>query len=227
MFDEPLTVIDPHLKWQLRSKLKELHQRIRAHDDLCHPRPDRGADLRRQGRGDARRRGGADRLAGRAVRAAAAHLRRPFHRLAGHERAALRGARTARVCSAGSRSRSQNPPAAPLNGKRARDRRAARSSSASRADGIPVEIVKVSDAGRYRIVEARHGDEPHQRCWSPRAPRCRRKARVSGSIPPTRGSTPTAGWWSERHERQDRKPEGLAASSCRSSCWSRSTPSFR
>jgi glycerol transport system ATP-binding protein len=30
MFDEPLTVIDPHLKWQLRSKLKELHQRIRV-----------------------------------------------------------------------------------------------------------------------------------------------------------------------------------------------------
>jgi len=28
MFDEPLTVIDPHLKWVLRSKLKELHQRI-------------------------------------------------------------------------------------------------------------------------------------------------------------------------------------------------------
>ncbi|MCB1871112.1 MAG: ABC transporter ATP-binding protein, partial [Gammaproteobacteria bacterium] len=30
MFDEPLTVIDPHLKWQLRSKLKELHQQVRA-----------------------------------------------------------------------------------------------------------------------------------------------------------------------------------------------------
>jgi len=30
MFDEPLTVIDPHLKWQLRSKLKELHQRVGA-----------------------------------------------------------------------------------------------------------------------------------------------------------------------------------------------------
>jgi glycerol transport system ATP-binding protein len=28
MFDEPLTVIDPHLKWRLRSKLKELHQRL-------------------------------------------------------------------------------------------------------------------------------------------------------------------------------------------------------
>lgn len=30
MFDEPLTVIDPHLKWKLRSKLKELHQQVRA-----------------------------------------------------------------------------------------------------------------------------------------------------------------------------------------------------
>ncbi|MCB1791471.1 MAG: ABC transporter ATP-binding protein [Gammaproteobacteria bacterium] len=30
MFDEPLTVIDPHLKWKLRSKLKELHQRVRT-----------------------------------------------------------------------------------------------------------------------------------------------------------------------------------------------------
>jgi glycerol transport system ATP-binding protein len=28
MFDEPLTVIDPHLKWALRSKLKELHREL-------------------------------------------------------------------------------------------------------------------------------------------------------------------------------------------------------
>ena len=28
MFDEPLTVIDPHLKWLLRSKLKELHHKL-------------------------------------------------------------------------------------------------------------------------------------------------------------------------------------------------------
>lgn len=28
LFDEPLTVIDPHLKWELRSKLKALHRRI-------------------------------------------------------------------------------------------------------------------------------------------------------------------------------------------------------
>ena len=30
MFDEPLTVIDPHLKWKLRSKLKELQQKVRV-----------------------------------------------------------------------------------------------------------------------------------------------------------------------------------------------------
>jgi glycerol transport system ATP-binding protein len=28
LFDEPLTVIDPHLKWELRGKLKALHRRI-------------------------------------------------------------------------------------------------------------------------------------------------------------------------------------------------------
>ena len=28
LFDEPLTVIDPHMKWQLRTKLKELHRRF-------------------------------------------------------------------------------------------------------------------------------------------------------------------------------------------------------
>lgn len=28
LFDEPLTVIDPHMKWVLRSQLKQLHQRI-------------------------------------------------------------------------------------------------------------------------------------------------------------------------------------------------------
>lgn len=29
LFDEPLTVIDPHLKWQLRRKLKQIHERAR------------------------------------------------------------------------------------------------------------------------------------------------------------------------------------------------------
>ena len=40
LFDEPLTVIDPHLKWQLRRKLKEVHQNLNltlvyvTHDQL-------------------------------------------------------------------------------------------------------------------------------------------------------------------------------------------------
>ena len=59
--------------------------RARSPDDLRHPRPDRGADLRRQGRRDERRPRGADRHAGRTVRAAGAYVRRLFHRLAGHE----------------------------------------------------------------------------------------------------------------------------------------------
>ncbi len=97
MFDEPLTVIDPHLKWKLRSKLKELHQRVARYDDLRHPRPDRGADLRRPVVVMRGGRGRADRHAGRPVRAAAAHLCRPLHRLAGHERPALRGPRRRRL----------------------------------------------------------------------------------------------------------------------------------
>ncbi|MDZ7748905.1 MAG: ABC transporter ATP-binding protein [Halofilum sp. (in: g-proteobacteria)] len=85
MFDEPLTVIDPHLKWQLRRKLKELHQKLGHDHDLRHPRPDRGADLRRQGGGDVRGPGGPARHAAGAVRAPGAHLRRLLHRLARHE----------------------------------------------------------------------------------------------------------------------------------------------
>ncbi len=29
LFDEPLTVIDPHLKWSLRRKLKEVHEQLK------------------------------------------------------------------------------------------------------------------------------------------------------------------------------------------------------
>jgi ABC-type sugar transport system ATPase subunit len=29
LFDEPLTVIDPHLKWQLRRKLKQMHHELK------------------------------------------------------------------------------------------------------------------------------------------------------------------------------------------------------
>jgi glycerol transport system ATP-binding protein len=40
LFDEPLTVIDPHLKWKLRRKLKQIHEQFNitmiyvTHDQL-------------------------------------------------------------------------------------------------------------------------------------------------------------------------------------------------
>ena len=160
MFDEPLTVIDPHLKWKLRSKLKELHQRRRRHDDLRHPRPDRGADLRRPGRGDAGRRGGADRLPGRSLRAPGAHLRRPLHRLARHERPALRAPRRRGLLRAASpsptanRGRRRRPP----RDRRAPGVRLARPRRASRPRSS-----RVADVGRHRVVEARAAGQPHQR----------------------------------------------------------------
>ncbi len=90
MFDEPLTVIDPASEMGAALEAEGAASPHPAHHDLCHPRPDRGADLRRPGGGDEQWRGGADRHAGRPVRAAEAYLRRPFHRFARHERAALR-----------------------------------------------------------------------------------------------------------------------------------------
>jgi glycerol transport system ATP-binding protein len=51
----------------------------------------------------------------------------------------------------------QNPPATALNGQRLEI--GVRPEFVSFAqDGIPVSIVKVSDAGRHRIVEVRHGE---------------------------------------------------------------------
>jgi glycerol transport system ATP-binding protein len=50
-----------------------------------------------------------------------------------------------------------NPPSAPLSGKRIEI--GVRPEFVSLAkDGIPVRIVRVSDAGRHRVVDARHGD---------------------------------------------------------------------
>ena len=37
LFDEPLTVIDPHMKWELRTQLKNAAPRVWPYDDLRHP----------------------------------------------------------------------------------------------------------------------------------------------------------------------------------------------
>ena len=85
LFDEPLTVIDPHLKWQLRRKLKQIHHELKltliyvTHDQVeALTFADQVVVMTRGRRCRSAR-------ADAAVRAAAAHLRRPLHRLAGHE----------------------------------------------------------------------------------------------------------------------------------------------
>ena len=86
LFDEPLTVIDPHMKWVLRSQLKQLHRRFGY--TMVYVTHDQTEALTFADQvvvmyeGEHR----ADRHAGRAVRAPQAHFRRLFHRLAGHER---------------------------------------------------------------------------------------------------------------------------------------------
>jgi ABC-type sugar transport system ATPase subunit len=49
LFDEPLSNLDAKLRVQMRTEIKELHQRL-DHDGLCHARPDRGHDHGRQDR---------------------------------------------------------------------------------------------------------------------------------------------------------------------------------
>jgi glycerol transport system ATP-binding protein len=155
MFDEPLTVIDPHLKWQLRSKLKELHQRTGR--TMIYVTHDQTEALTF-----------ADKvvvmLEGTVVQIGSPIelFERPRHTFVGHfigspgmnvlpcavdDRAVMIGEHAIAV---------QNRPTAALDGKRAEV--GVRPEFVSFAtDGLPVTIVKVSDAGRYRIVEARHG----------------------------------------------------------------------
>jgi multiple sugar transport system ATP-binding protein len=45
LFDEPLSNLDAKLRVQMRTEIKELHQRLGDHLDLRHPRPGRGHDL--------------------------------------------------------------------------------------------------------------------------------------------------------------------------------------
>jgi glycerol transport system ATP-binding protein len=154
MFDEPLTVIDPHLKWQLRSKLKELHQRIGR--TMIYVTHDQTEALTF-----------ADKVVvmheGLVVQVGSPVdlFERPRHTFVGY----FIGSPGMNVlpCAidngtphfAGLPVQVQNPPARSLNGQRLEI--GVRPEFVSFAGtGIPVEVTKVSDAGRYRIVEACH-----------------------------------------------------------------------
>jgi glycerol transport system ATP-binding protein len=156
MLDEPLTVIDPHLKSQLRSKLRELHQRIaRTMIFVTHDQTEAltfANQVMVMHEGKVVQIGSPVEL-----------FERPRHTFVGH----FIGSPGMNVlpCEhegdsavlAGHRVRVDNPPSAPLSGKRIEI--GVRPEFVSLAkDGIPVRIVRVSDAGRHRVVDARHGD---------------------------------------------------------------------
>ncbi len=152
MFDEPLTVIDPHLKWVLRSKLKELHQRIAR--TMIYVTHDQTEALTF-----------ADRVVvmheGQVVQSGTPVelFEKPQHTFVGHfigspgmnvlpcmidsGKCYFAGAeiKTSNTVSAGSKDTAYEIGIRPEFVKLSRK-------------GIAVEIVKVADAGRYRIVEA-------------------------------------------------------------------------
>lgn len=156
MLDEPLTVIDPHLKWQLRSKLKQLHQRFGF--TMIYVTHDQTEALTL-----------ADRIVvlhqGRVVQSGSpeALFERPEHTFVGH----FIGSPGMNRFPAAIRDHALHigqqeiPVAADLSAVMVAVERGATLEVGVRpehirlcADGFPVEVRKVSDVGRYRIVEA-------------------------------------------------------------------------
>jgi glycerol transport system ATP-binding protein len=156
MFDEPLTVIDPHLKWQLRSKLKELHQRIGR--TMIYVTHDQTEALTFADKVVVMHEGTVVQI-GSPVEL----FERPHHTFVGHfigspgMNVLPCDVEGGKAVFAGRSVPVQNPPAQPLDAQRIEI--GVRPEFVTLApDGIPVRIVKVSDAGRHHIVEARHGD---------------------------------------------------------------------
>ncbi|HET7716724.1 MAG TPA: ABC transporter ATP-binding protein [Bauldia sp.] len=153
MFDEPLTVIDPHLKWVLRSKLKELHQRIRR--TMIYVTHDQTEALTFADEVVVMNEGEIVQV-GTPVEL----FERPRHTFVGHFIGSpgmnvlpceVTGGR---AIFAGHPVETANAARAKGNGKRLQLGVRPEFVSLS-GEGIPVDIVKVLDAGRYRIVETR------------------------------------------------------------------------
>ncbi|MTH96522.1 ABC transporter ATP-binding protein [Roseibium sp. RKSG952] len=158
MFDEPLTVIDPHLKWQLRSKLKELHQRVRT--TMIYVTHDQTEALTF-----------ADKVvvmnAGQVVQIGTPVelFERPEHTFVGH----FIGSPGMNVlpCEVkGGKAFYDGIEVDSWNAASCKDGNGVEIGvrpefvSFSETDaGVPVEIAKVSDAGRFQIVDTRRGDQ--------------------------------------------------------------------
>ena len=161
MFDEPLTVIDPHLKWKLRSKLKELHQRVGV--TMIYVTHDQTEALTF-----------ADEVVvmqeGEVVQTGTPIelFERPAHTFVGHFigspgmnvlPAELRGGgafyRGERIDIAGGVGAVREAARVEIGVRP----EFVRFADADDASGVAADVVRVADAGRYRIVETRAGDD--------------------------------------------------------------------
>jgi len=156
MFDEPLTVIDPHLKWELRSKLKELHQRVRV--TMIYVTHDQTEALTF-----------ADQVVvmnlGEVVQVGTPVdlFERPQHTFVGH----FIGSPGMNVLSCEVSGGKALLGGTPVDTENQADASAGKKLEIGvrpefvrfGSGGLPASIVKVSDAGRHRIVETRCADQ--------------------------------------------------------------------
>lgn len=158
MFDEPLTVIDPHLKWLLRSKLKELHQKLGT--TMIYVTHDQTEALTFADQVVVMKDGEVVQI-GSPVEL----FERPHHTFVGHFIGSpgmnilpceVANGRTSvggvEVAAANAQALSN------LSGTFELGIRPEFVSFAK--SGLPVSIAKVTDTGRSRIVDARHGNQP-------------------------------------------------------------------
>ena len=156
LFDEPLTVIDPHLKWVLRSKLKELHQQVGT--TMIYVTHDQTEALTFADQVVVMHEGTVVQI-GTPIEL----FEHPRHTFVGH----FIGSPGMNVLPCGLEGGTPLfggvavPTDHPIAHQPAGETLeiGVRPEFVSFArEGIPVEIVRVSDAGRYSIVETRHGD---------------------------------------------------------------------
>jgi len=156
MFDEPLTVIDPHLKWVLRSKLKELHQRVGA--TMIYVTHDQTEALTFADQVVVMHDGNVVQV-GTPVEL----FERPQHTFVGHfigspgMNVLPCDIDNGKVMFAGQPLQIAGTAGSDVKGRTEIGIRPEFVSFAE--DGIPVNIVNSIDVGRFRIVEAHHGDD--------------------------------------------------------------------
>ncbi|UCH74287.1 MAG: ABC transporter ATP-binding protein [Rhodospirillales bacterium] len=154
MFDEPLTVIDPHLKWVLRSKLKELHQKIGV--TMIYVTHDQTEALTFADQVVVMHEGTVVQI-GTPVEL----FERPRHTFVGHfigspgMNVLPCAVENGQALFAGQPVPTVHP-VAHRDGDETLEIGVRPEFVSFAPEGIPVEIAAVSDAGRYRIVDARH-----------------------------------------------------------------------